>query len=75
MALEDREYNSKVDKNLKIVRVKNTGLFAIKFVGGGGTPKELDGMFTSPSLAEVAIKKYMDNPAPKRANKKEVSSG
>jgi hypothetical protein len=74
MELEDREYNSKVDKNLKICRVKNSGLFAIKFVGGGELPAELKAMWTTPQLAEAAIEKYM-KPKPKRTIKKEAASG
>lgn len=74
MELEDREYKSKTDKNLKICRVKNSGLFAIKFTGGGEVPDDLKGMWTTPSLAEAAIEKYM-RPKPKRTTKKEASSG
>lgn len=74
MELEDREYRSSKEKNLKICKVKNSGLFAIKFVGGGQLPDDLSGMFTAPALAEKAIEKHME-PKPKRTIKKETASG
>lgn len=74
MELEDREYRSSKEKNLKIYRVKNSGLYAIKFVGGGQLPDDLSGMYTSPALAEKAIEKFLE-PKPKRTTKKEAASG
>ena len=68
MELEDREYRSSKEKNLKIYRVKNSGLYCIKFTGGGQVPDALAGMFTSPMLAEKAIEAHMNAPTKRKSS-------
>jgi len=48
-------------KELEVVKVANTSLFALRFKGGGQLPEELNGsMWTSADLAEKEIQQYYD---------------
>ena len=47
------------DKRLQIVPVPNSGLFQIKYTGGGETPTPLKGNYTSMQNAEKAIARWL----------------
>lgn len=69
----DKEYKTSNGKTIKIYRVKNTALYCINFSEGGSLPAELSGFYTSPSLADKAVKNYLANHKPdKRYTKKEA---
>ena len=46
-------------KEFAIYKVSNTSLFRVGFVGGGQTPKELEGSWTDPVMAQKAIKIHL----------------
>lgn len=46
-------------KELKVFKKTNTSLYFVQFEGGGNTPTELSGMWTTPQLAQTAIDKYL----------------
>lgn len=48
-------------KPLKVGRKHGTSLFEVYFEGGGELPKELKGMYTSPTVAQAAIDGYLAN--------------
>jgi len=60
MEVEDQEFHTKNGKSIKIYNVKGTGLFCIAFASGGELPKELSGMYTSPSKAKAKIERYIE---------------
>lgn len=42
------------------IRFTNTGLYYVVFTDGGVLPSELSGKWTDRTLAEEAVKKYLD---------------
>ncbi len=47
------------EKRLVIERITDTGLYHIKFTGGGGTPTPLQGSYTTEQGAQKAIDKWL----------------
>lgn len=43
------------NKNVKVVHITGTSLYALAFTSGGELPKELAGMWTSPEKAAAAV--------------------
>lgn len=48
----------KEKKELKVIKIENTSLFGLKFVGGGELPAKLSGWYTNPQLALKAVADY-----------------
>ncbi len=59
-------------KEIGIYRVANTALYRIAFVTGGEVPRELEGMFTAPSMAAKAIEAYLKNYKPRKPSTKKA---
>lgn len=61
-------------KEIKIINAPGTGHYKIQFTQGGELPQELDGVFTSSAVAQVAVRNYLLNNKDrfeKKAEKKE----
>ena len=61
-------------KEIKIINAPGTGHYKIQFTQGGEIPADLDGLFTSSAVAQVAVRNYLlnnqDRFEKKAANKK-----
>lgn len=61
-------------KEIKIINAPGTGHYKIQFTQGGELPAELDGLYTSSAVAQVAVRNYLlnnkDRFEKKAANKK-----
>ena len=68
------KYETDAGKELGIYKVANTSLYKVAFKSGGEVPKELDGMWTAPTMAAQAIERYlakrkMEKNVPKNTSK------
>lgn len=48
-------------KEIKIINAPGTGHYKIQFTQGGELPAELNGLFTSSAVAQVAVRNYLLN--------------
>jgi len=48
-------------KEIKIINAPGTGHYKVQFTQGGALPTELDGLFTSSAVAQVAVRNYLLN--------------
>lgn len=55
---EESKVEAPKKKKIKILKVKNAALYRVGFDGGGVLPKELQGSWTGPILAQAAIDNY-----------------
>ncbi len=67
----EQVYTSPAGKDVEIVKVENTALYAVQHVKGGTLPEEFEGMFTSPKHCKEAIDSYFTRVQEKLDDKKE----
>jgi len=48
-------------KEIQIINAAGTGHYKVQFAKGGELPAELDGLFTSSAVAEIAVRNYLLN--------------
>lgn len=57
---DNMEFKTPAGKTITTKREPKNGYLQIQFKEGGEVPNELQGFFTSPAIAEKAIRVYLD---------------